>query len=98
MIEALNGFPGPYTKYVLATIGVDGLLKLMEGQQNRRCGFAACVGFADPAGKVHIFEEPRQYFGNLRESRASSPEGSAIGRAWGQAPCGLNLLFIVAPA
>ncbi|CAE7231449.1 unnamed protein product [Symbiodinium necroappetens] len=68
VIEALNGFPGPYTKYVLSTIGVDGLLKLMDGQLNRRCGFAACVGFADARGKVHIFEEPMQYFGSLRES------------------------------
>ena len=50
VIEALNGFPGPYTKYVLSTIGVDGLLKLMDGQLNRRCGFAACVGFADARG------------------------------------------------
>ena len=50
VIQELNGFPGPYTKYVLATIGVDGLLKLMEGQPNRRCGFAACVGFADARG------------------------------------------------
>ena len=29
-IHALRGFPGPYTKYVLSTIGVDGLMKLME--------------------------------------------------------------------
>ena len=86
VIEALNGFPGPYTKYVLATIGVDGLLKLMEGQPNRRCGFAACVGFADLDGKIHVFEEPRQYFGKLRESRASTHEGSAVGKAWGHAP------------
>ena len=86
VIEALNGFPGPYTKYVLSTIGVDGILKLMEGQPNRRCGFAACVGFADSDGRIHIFEEPVQYFGNLRESRASTREGSEIGRAWGNAP------------
>ena len=26
----MNGFPGPYTKYVLSTIGVDGILKLMK--------------------------------------------------------------------
>merc|ERR1712100_713437 len=60
-IAALSGFPGPYTKYVLQTIGVEGLLKLMEGQEDRRCGFVACVGFADEDGQVHVFEEPVTY-------------------------------------
>ncbi|CAE7233856.1 unnamed protein product [Symbiodinium sp. CCMP2456] len=96
VIEALNGFPGPYTKYVLSTIGVDGLLKLMDGQLNRRCGFAACVGFADARGKVHIFEEPTQYFGNLRASRASTDksEGNVVGRAWGHESGQLFEVFI----
>ncbi|CAK9010283.1 dITP/XTP pyrophosphatase (Non-canonical purine NTP pyrophosphatase) (Non-standard purine NTP pyrophosphatase) (Nucleoside-triphosphate diphosphatase) (Nucleoside-triphosphate pyrophosphatase) (NTPase) [Durusdinium trenchii] len=87
VIEALNGFPGPYTKYVLATIGVSGLLKLMEGQSNRRCGFMACVGFADASGQVHVFEEPRPYYGTLttapREAAASLREGQQIGQQWG---------------
>eukprot|EP00913_Durusdinium_trenchii_P027896 g26156.t1 len=82
VIEALNGFPGPYTKYVLATIGVSGLLKLMEGQSNRRCGFMACVGFADASGQVHVFEEPRPYYGTLttapREAAASLREGQKL--------------------
>jgi XTP/dITP diphosphohydrolase len=29
-VEALNGFPGPYSSYVYKTIGNEGLLKLME--------------------------------------------------------------------
>mmetsp|Transcript_62666 Transcript_62666/g.147056 ORF Transcript_62666/g.147056 Transcript_62666/m.147056 type:complete len:233 (-) Transcript_62666:28-726(-) len=96
VIQALNGFPGPYTKYVLATIGVDGLLKLMEGQPNRRCGFAACVGFADARGKVHIFEEPMQYFGRLRASRAPTDksEGTVVGRTWGHESGQLFEVFI----
>ena len=38
-IEALNGFPGPYSSYVYKTIGVNGILKLMEGVDNRRAYF-----------------------------------------------------------
>lgn len=94
-IHALRGFPGPYTKYVLSTIGVDGLLKLMEGETDRRCGFVACVGHADAEGEIHIFEEPRQYFGTLSERRSSTrPEGDAVGRAWGGTANQLFEVFI----
>eukprot|EP00415_Alexandrium_ostenfeldii_P004856 UN4856 len=55
----------------------------MDGEQDRRCGFIACVGYADEAGRVRVFEEPRPYFGTMRETRAAASEGSAVGRAWG---------------
>ena len=44
VIEALNGFPGPYTKYVLSTIGIDGILKLMNGENNRAATFVGNDG------------------------------------------------------
>ena len=34
-IVALNGFPGAYTKYVSKTIGNNGLLKLLDAQEDR---------------------------------------------------------------
>ncbi|ABL87793.1 dITPase [Pyrobaculum islandicum DSM 4184] len=53
-IGALGGFPGPYAEYVYRTIGLKGLLKLMEGIVDRRavfkCAAAICV-----EGTVHIF-------------------------------------------
>ena len=70
-IRALNGFPGPFTKYVTQTIGMRGLLKLMEGQADRACGFDGCVAFApcgrdaDDGGGVRLFREPRQHWGRL---------------------------------
>ena len=33
-VEALNGFPGPYSSYVYRTIGTRGILKLMENRKN----------------------------------------------------------------
>jgi non-canonical purine NTP pyrophosphatase (RdgB/HAM1 family) len=39
-IESLGGFPGPYTKYVLATIGGAGLALLAGG---RACRFASAI-------------------------------------------------------
>ena len=34
-IEKLNGFPRAYVNYVLDTIGIEGILKLMKGKENR---------------------------------------------------------------
>lgn len=35
-IRSLNGFPGAYIKYALKTIGLEGILKLLEGIEDRR--------------------------------------------------------------
>ncbi|MEM3663057.1 MAG: XTP/dITP diphosphatase [Candidatus Jordarchaeales archaeon] len=46
-IEALNGFPGPYSSYVFSKIGNEGVLKLMDGVDNRRAVFVSVVAFTD---------------------------------------------------
>ncbi len=53
-VEALNGFPGPYSSYVFKTIGNDGILKLMEGVENRRAYFKAVIAYWD-GSDVHVF-------------------------------------------
>ena len=51
-VEALDGFPGPYTHYVDERIGEDGLLKLLENVENRNAcfieAFAYCEYGKDP--------------------------------------------------
>jgi XTP/dITP diphosphohydrolase len=44
-VEALNGFPGPYSSYVYKTIGNEGLLKLMEKNENRKAKFQSVVAY-----------------------------------------------------
>lgn len=44
-IEALNGFPGPYTHYVDDTLGEDGILKLLEGTKNRQAYFIEVLAY-----------------------------------------------------
>ena len=46
-IEALNNFPGPYTNYVRRTLGLEGILKLMEGVENRRAYFMTSLCYVD---------------------------------------------------
>lgn len=51
-VEALGGFPGPYTHYADDKLGEDGLLKLLEGVENRNAyfkeAFAYCEYGKDP--------------------------------------------------
>ncbi|MDD5111482.1 MAG: XTP/dITP diphosphatase [Candidatus Altiarchaeota archaeon] len=46
-IEALNGFPGTYSRFVFDKIGLNGVLALMRGKSDRRAYFASAVGFSD---------------------------------------------------
>lgn len=47
-VESLKGFPGPFSSYVLETIGRKGLLKLMGGFRNRDAYFRAAVALSSP--------------------------------------------------
>lgn len=46
-VEALNGFPGVYTHYVDDTLGEAGLLKLMEGKENRKAYFKEVLAYCE---------------------------------------------------
>lgn len=53
-VDSLKGFPGVYSAYVFKTLGCDGILKLMEGVQDRGARFECCIGFMVPGGKPSI--------------------------------------------
>ncbi|MCP8312750.1 MAG: XTP/dITP diphosphatase, partial [archaeon] len=46
-INVLNGFPGPYSSYVHSTLGIDGIIKLMSGKDDREAEFRSVVAFSD---------------------------------------------------
>jgi XTP/dITP diphosphohydrolase len=48
-IQHLNGFPGPYSSYILRKIGLEGILKLMEGVKNRGAYYKSAVAFCEDA-------------------------------------------------
>src|SRR3989344_7907860 len=50
-INALGGFPGPYTKYAYYHIGPKGVLKLMRGIKNRRAHLDAVITFIGTANR-----------------------------------------------
>ncbi|WOF17361.1 XTP/dITP diphosphatase [Methanoplanus sp. FWC-SCC4] len=68
-ISSLNGFPGAYAAFVLDTIGMEGILRLMENQENRCAYFETAIAYADEDG-VLIFR------GRVEGSITTGPRGS----------------------
>lgn len=52
-VDALSGFPGVYSAYVLNTLGCDGILKLMEKNDNRTAEFQAVTALL-LGDEVHV--------------------------------------------
>jgi len=53
-LDHWGDFPGPYSSYVLERLGNPGILKLMQGEQNRRAHYVSAIAYRDESG-VHIF-------------------------------------------
>ena len=68
-MNALQGFPGPYAAYVLRTLGNEGLLRLLEGVDDRSASFVTAVAYADADG-IRLFE------GRLDGEVTTAPRGS----------------------
>lgn len=65
-ISALGGFPGPYIKYMLSTIGIDGIMKFLDKHKDRSAYFLSSLVFIDRNGKEYVFED-EPYNGTISE-------------------------------
>ncbi|MEI5908618.1 non-canonical purine NTP pyrophosphatase [Bacillus spongiae] len=54
-ISHLNGFPRAYVNHMLDTIGINGVLKLMNNEDNRSCEFRSCLAYYD-GEEINFFE------------------------------------------
>ena len=54
-IEALNGFPGPYTHQVMSSVGTDGILKLMKGIENRKAYYLEAFAYCEYGKEPVVF-------------------------------------------
>ncbi len=68
-IDALNGFPGPYSAFVFRKIGNEGILRLMKNMKNRKAEFISAIGYCDLSG-VKVFK------GVLKGRIAEKPKGN----------------------
>lgn len=55
-VDSLRGFPGVYSAYVFKTIGIPGLLALLEGTRGRGARFSSAVAYCEPSGEPKVFE------------------------------------------
>ena len=60
-IPALKGFPGPFVKLLLDSFSYPGIIKLMQGEADRRAIFSFTVGYFD-GKKDHIFVADEEGF------------------------------------
>jgi XTP/dITP diphosphohydrolase len=56
-INNLGGFPGVYSSYVYFTIGLDGILSLLQNveESNRDAVFRSVFAYGEPSGKMELF-------------------------------------------
>jgi len=53
-VDCLKGFPGVYSAYVFRTVGCKGILKLLDGEKNRKATFRSVIAYKEP-GKKSVF-------------------------------------------
>ena len=68
-VDSLNGFPGPYSAYVLRTIGIAGIIELLGKSSRRGAHFSSSVAYCEPS------ESPRVFEGIVEGRVAGSPAG-----------------------
>ena len=69
-IQALNGFPGPYSRFVEDHLGNPRVLKLMENETNREAYFKTVIAFCEPG------KEPMTFSGIVEGEIAFEERGS----------------------
>ncbi|MCM1986478.1 MULTISPECIES: XTP/dITP diphosphatase [Methanococcoides] len=69
-INALNGFPGPYSAFVEDNLGNQKVLKLMEDESDRSAVFKSVIGYCEPGG------EPVTFTGTVEGEIAYEERGS----------------------
>ncbi|MCX8150084.1 MAG: XTP/dITP diphosphatase [Candidatus Bathyarchaeota archaeon] len=90
-VDALNGFPGPYTAYVYKTVGNKGLLKLMEQLKSRTAKFRSSIAYCDNVKSEPLCFEGESLGEVIGEERANSPSSFGFDPIF--QPCGSNKTF-----
>jgi len=69
-IDALHGFPGPYSSDVFKRIGTKGVLKLMKNMSRRRAEFCSAVAYCAP------HRRPKYFIGTVTGRIGLHPRGA----------------------
>ncbi len=77
-VDALGGFPGPYSAYVEDTVGVERLWRLASEEENRRAHFRTVLAYVD-AELLRTSERSSEDGSDPRELGVQTFEGSVAG-------------------
>lgn len=83
-IDSLKGFPGPYSSYILETIGNQGILDLLSNKANRFAIFRSVVAYKDGNNNLTFSGDTRGIISNHISKGGWGydpifiPEGSSI--------------------
>ncbi len=89
VILSLNGFPGSFVNFALKTIGLKGILRLVEGKE-RDCYFESALAYFDSKTGMKIFNH--KSFGKISEKIALKNRSEAWSELWKiYIPKGYNL-------
>ena len=69
-IKSLNDFPGTCSAYIHKRIGLNGILKLMEGTKDRECFYRSAVAYCEPG------KNPISFLGEEKGKIAESIRGN----------------------
>jgi XTP/dITP diphosphohydrolase len=69
MVDAWGGFPGALTRWVMESVGTEGLLRMLAPGEDRSARAVCVVALAEADGKVRTFR------GEVRGTVADSPRG-----------------------
>lgn len=83
-IHSINGFPKAFVNFTLETIGLEGILKLVENK-DRSCEFRECLTFLE-----ELLLEPKCFIGNVKGTLAYKQRGEMQKHLWSK----LGLIFI----
>lgn len=75
VIDAWNGLPGALTKWFLASVGVEGLLRMLPPGESRPARAVCAVAVVEPEGRARVFT------GEVRGVVATEPRGES-GFGW----------------
>lgn len=56
-LDGLNGFPGPLIKWMLKSVGQQGIYNLCRDIRNMRAHAKTVIGYSDATGHIKYFEE-----------------------------------------
>jgi len=61
-INRWDNFPGPFTNHVIETLGLEGIMKLLEGEE-RECEFRNALVYID-----NLLDEPKIFYSSIKGS------------------------------